>query len=128
MECPQCFCVGEHIGTRPYNLPARFHCGVCSGLRHPLLSDGSCSRCFHGEGHIINCPQRPVNSNIYEDNKCYCCTIGVMVEQLLISQQERKCIEVNCPMLEWEMYKDKHPNLNLYKNKIIFCTDGIIVE
>ena len=28
-----------------------------------------------------------------------------MVEQLLIRQQERKCIKLNCPMLEWEIYK-----------------------
>lgn len=132
MECPQCFCVGEHRCTRPYNLPGRFHCEVCSGLMNPLLNDGSCLWCFcgfHSKGHIETCPQRPVNSNIYEDNKCYCSSIGVMVEELLTRQQGQKCIELNCPMLEWEMFKDKHSNLkNLYKNKIIFCTDGVTVE
>ena len=45
--------------------------------------------------------------------KCYCCTIGVMVEQLLIRQQERKCIKLNCPMLEWEIYKTQIQESNL---------------
>ena len=131
MECPQCFCIGEHRCTRPYTLPARFHCEVCSGLKNPLACNGSCLWCFEeyvGDEHLENCHRRPLNKNIYDENKCYCPTIGVNIEELLMLYRDLKCVRLNCSMLEWEMYKLKTPNRNLYEKKIIVCTDGLRAE
>ena len=131
MECPQCFSVGEHKCVRPYSLSARFHCKVCSGLNNPILDNGRCLWCFGeclGEEHIQSCPYRPVNTHIYKENKCYCSTIGVGVEELLKEHQEWKSVSVNCSMLEWEMYKQKCKNRKLYQNKVIWCMDGICLE